>query len=113
MKGRKYSVTNVPRVPRNFIYRVLAIKNSRRGIKVAHFCRRMFIICFNGGIPVHLLEFLKIKNNEKKLLASTDFEQVVIDFSRSNDLAGEIEIDLRLPLENFKNLKVKSPCCFD
>ena len=108
MKGRKYSVTNVPRVPRNFIYRVLAIKNSRRGIKVAHFCRRMFIICFNGGIPVHLLEFLKIKNNEKKLLASTDFEQVVIDFSRSNDLAGEIEIDLRLPLENFKNYLLES-----
>ena len=82
----EYTLDQVPRLPRNLIYRAVHVLQSVTDENILRLCRRLITVAFNGGIPVHLLDWLKIANpgSSPAHFASKDFDRGVVNLTRQH-----------------------------
>ncbi len=100
-RGVEYTLDQVPRLPRNFIYRAVHALQSFEDKSILRLCRRLITVAFNGGIPVHLLDWLKIANPSSDPIenfASKDFARGVVNLTRQY-----ADLDVDHFIFNFKN----------
>ena len=108
-KGKFYSIKDVPNSPKYFLLEAVKLLTEDPEGPLAQQYRRIITICYNGGIPVHLLDQVKIPLNtkENEIVTSNDFQRIFIDFKKFEQFADCIG-HLQYPLANLMSQLYKS-----
>lgn len=99
--GRDIFITEVPRLPRDLIYRIFPSLISCNDKNISQIYRRAIVCFVNGGLPLHLFHYMNSFTGTSNI-DSKNFEYVVINFNAASEFKC-IKTDIEHQLTNFKS----------